>query len=33
MTKHYLGALLFITFIATIGHGQTPASVVASPAT
>jgi glucose/arabinose dehydrogenase len=32
MTKHYLGALLFITFIATIGHGQTPASVVASPA-
>ena len=32
MTKHYLGALLFITFISTIGHGQTPPSVVASPA-
>src|SRR6185436_18247843 len=32
MIKHYLGALLFITFISTIGHGQTPASVVASPA-
>jgi glucose/arabinose dehydrogenase len=33
MTKHYLGALLFITFISTIGHGQAPPSVVVvSPA-
>src|SRR5580765_3214193 len=32
MIKHFLGALLFITFISTIGHGQTAPVVVASPA-
>ena len=32
MTKHYLGALLCMAFISTIGHGQTPPPVVASPA-
>lgn len=32
MTKHSLGALLCIAFIATTGHGQAPPTVVASPA-